>query len=174
MPKKFFKRISPSAESLKKHKCLGILGKALYSPILWQLNRKSVALATAIGLFMMWVPIPSQMVYAAIVAILLRANLPISVAMVWISNPITIPPMFYFAYLFGAKVLDQPPLNIEFEMTWEWLTVHLSNIWEPLLLGCLMLGVISAVIGYFSVHLLWRLHIIRRIQERKLKRKQRR
>ena len=127
MPRQFFKKISPSADTIKKQKCLGFLGKHLHSPMLWHLNRRSVSVAFAIGLFMMWVPFPSQMVYAAVFAILLSANLPISVALVWITNPNTIPPMFYFAYLFGTKILGHTPLDIKFEMTWEWLMTNLSR-----------------------------------------------
>jgi uncharacterized protein len=48
---------------------------------------------------MMYMPPIGQMFMAAAAAIVLRVNLPISVALVWITNPLTIPPMFYFAYL---------------------------------------------------------------------------
>jgi len=170
MPRKLFKKITPSVETIEKQKCLGFLGKHLHSPMLWHLNRRSVSVAFAIGLFMMWVPFPSQMVYAAILAILVRANLPISVVLVWITNPVTIPPMFYFAYLFGTKILGTIPFNIEFELTWSWLTTNLSHSWQPFLLGCLLLAIISALIGYVTVQLLSRMHIIRRLRERKLKR----
>lgn len=170
MPKRLFKKITPNIETIKSQKCLGFLGKHLHSPMLWHLNRHSVSLAFAIGFFMMWVPFPSQMVYAAILAILLKANLPISVTLVWITNPITIPPMFYYAYRFGTKILGNTPLDIKFEMTWEWLMTNLSLSWQPFLLGCLILAIISSFIGYVTIQLLWRMHIIHRLRERKLKR----
>lgn len=171
MPKQFFKKFSPSVETIKKQKCLGFLGKHLHSPMLWHLNRRSVSLAFAIGLFMMWVPFPSQMAYAAAMAILLRANLPLSVALVWITNPITIPPMFYFAYLFGAKILGHTAVDMKFELSWEWLTTHLAQSWEPFLLGCFLLAVISSLLGYIIIQVIWRLHILHRLGERKLKRR---
>ena len=170
MPKQFFKKLSPSVETIKKQKCLGFLGRHLHSPMLWHLNRRSVSLAFAIGLFMMWVPIPPQMVYAATAAILIRANLPLSVALVWITNPITIPPMFYFAYLFGAKLLGQPPIEMQFELSWEWLSINLAQSWEPFLLGLLIIAIISALLGYIIIQIGWRLHILSRLKERRLNR----
>ena len=166
MPRKFFKRISPSVETLTKQKCLGFLGKSLYDPMLWRLNRHSVSLAFAIGLFMMWVPFPSQMAYAAVTAVYLRAHVAISVALVWVTNPITIPPMFYFAYLCGAQLLGHQPVTMEFELSWDWFSHNLSQSWEPFLLGCFVMAVFSALAGFLTIKLIWRLHIIRRLKER--------
>jgi len=163
--------MSPSAETLTKQKCLGFLGKSLHNPMLWRLNRHSVALAFAIGLFMMWVPFPPQMVYSAITAIYFRANVAISIALVWVTNPITIPPMFYFAYLCGAKILGHEAVPMEFELTWDWFSHNLSQSWEPFLLGCFLLAVLSALAGYIGIKLIWRLHILLRIKERRLKRR---
>jgi uncharacterized protein (DUF2062 family) len=171
MPRKFFKKISPSADTIKKQKSLNFLGKALHSPVLWHLNRRSVSLAFAIGLFMMWVPFPPQMLFAALTAIFFRANVPISIALVWITNPLTIPPMFYFAYLMGAKILDHQSTELEFELSLDWFLSHLSQSWEPFLLGCLLVAVLSSLAGYFCIQIIWRLHIIREWKVRKQKRR---
>ena len=77
-------------EKIKHEKVLKILGPAILQPNLWHLNRKSVSRAIAIGLFCAFLPIPLQMVLAAFFAIIFAANLPISVILVWITNPITI------------------------------------------------------------------------------------
>ena len=54
-------------------------------------------------------------------AIACRVNLPLSVALVWLSNLFTMPPMFYGAYLTGCQLQGNPPGNIEIEFTWAWL-----------------------------------------------------
>ncbi|MCE0557928.1 DUF2062 domain-containing protein [Motilimonas sp. E26] len=167
MPKKLIKRYTPNPETLKNHKHLKIFGDLLHDANLWHLNRRSAAGAFAVGLFMCWIPLPSQMIMAAGLAILFRVNLPLSVALVWISNPITMPPMFYFAYLIGAYCLQQPIQHWQFELSWQWLMEILNTIGPALLLGCVLLAVISAALGYLGIHWLWRLSVIRNRSQRK-------
>ena len=155
MPRKFFKRFMPSHAEVKKHKHLQIFGDVLHEPNLWHINRRSMAGAFAVGLFFAWVPIPMQMVMAAAAAILFRTNLALSVALVWITNPMTIPPMFYFAYLVGTWVIGEPPQDFEFQLSFEWLTSELTSSWKPFLLGCFILATGSSIIGYFTISQIW-------------------
>ncbi len=131
------------------------------------MNRNSVAKAFAIGLFCTWMPIPLQTVVAALLAIYYRAHLPLSVALVFITNPVTIPPMFYFAYKLGGMVLGIDPQTVSMNLGWHWFATTLGQIWEPLLFGCFMLGIISSALGYFTIHSIWRQSIKRRWKDRK-------
>lgn len=157
----------PDDEKIRQHKHLQILGPIINSPNLWHLNRRSVSGAFAVGLFMAWVPLPFQMILAAIAAVVFSVNLPISVVLVWITNPVTIPPMFYFAYWVGTKILPVETQKFAFELSWEWLTTSLGNIWEPFLFGCFVVGTISSITGYIVIRLLWRLHIIQHLKDRR-------
>ncbi|HFE39458.1 MAG TPA: DUF2062 domain-containing protein [Gammaproteobacteria bacterium] len=170
MPKKFIKRFLPADETLKNHKSLGIFGRLILAPNLWHLNKRSVSRAFAVGLFCAFIPVPFQMVLAAAGALMARANLPISVALVWITNPVTMPPIFYAAYLVGSWVLNTPPMEIEFSLTIEWLETGFQSIWQPFLLGCLISGIISAVAGLLSIRAIWRYLVLKSWQKRKLKR----
>ncbi|MCG8427770.1 MAG: DUF2062 domain-containing protein [Chromatiales bacterium] len=173
MPKHLIKRFAPDHESIRKHKHLRIFGRLLHDPNLWHMNRRSVSGAFAVGLFWAFIPVPLQMIGAAATSIPARVNLPISVALVWITNPLTIPPMFYFTYLVGTWVLNTPPPSNDFEMTMEWLTGSMSLIWQPLFLGSLICAIAASVVGYCVIRLLWRLHIIQHIKRRHQLRKQR-
>lgn len=152
----------PNPQTIKEHKTLQIFGDWLHDPNLWHLNRRSVAGAFAVGFFCMWMPIPFQMVLAAGVAIWLRTNLPISVVLVWITNPVTIPPMFYFAYLVGTWIIGTPISDFNFELTFDWLLHELASIWKPFLIGCFTVASISSLLGYFTIKGLWRYSVLSR------------
>lgn len=167
MPKKLIKRLMPDHETVRDHKHLRVFGTLLHDPNLFHLNRRSASGAFAVGLFFAWVPVPFQMVLAAAAAIPLRVNLPLSVALVWLSNPLTMPPFFYFAYLLGKWILNTPYVEFEFQLSFGWLANELGLIWQPFLLGCLIMGIVSSSLGYITIRGLWRLHLVSHLKERK-------
>ena len=169
MPRKLLKRLMPSDETIKKHSSLAFLGKLLEDPHLLHLNRHSVSLAFLVGVFCAFLPIPAQMAVAAVTAIIVRCNLPIAVALVWISNPITIPPIFFACYKFGAWLLEVPPRDFTIELSWSWLTNVFVDIWKPLIAGSLVAGCVFSISSYVSVKLFWRYYIAMQWGKRKQK-----
>jgi uncharacterized protein (DUF2062 family) len=99
------------------------------------------------------------MAIAAVAAFYFRANLPISVALVWITNPLTMPPMFYFAYIVGLWALGQNSPSADFDFNVENILSSLGEIGGPFLFGCLILGVISSALGYFGMKSYWRYYV---------------
>lgn len=166
MPKKILKRWMPDPSQLQHHKHLRLFSRWLGEPNLWHLNRKSAAGAFAVGLFMAWVPVPFQMVLAAGAAILFRVNLPISVALVWLTNPVTMPALFYCAYHVGARLLGMPAVEFNEPLSWSWLMTVMGSIGGPFLLGSAVLGVLSSVCGYISIRALWRYSVLRKRAQR--------
>ncbi len=164
--KKFFKRSLPQQSQIKSHPKLQFFGKLLHEPNLWHLNRRSLSGGMAVGLFIAFIPLPMQMLLAVAAAIWLRVNLPLSISLVWITNPVTMPPLLYFAYKLGAFLLGVPIIETEFSFSPEWILYTLENLLHPLLLGCLVMGTISAAIGYLTVNFLWRLQVIRLWKDR--------
>ena len=96
-----------------------------------------------------------------------RVNLPLSVALVWISNPLTMPPMFYGAYLFGVKLLGSEEHPFSFELSIDWFMQSLGTIAAPLLVGCLVIGVLSSILSYGLIRLLWRFSVVSEYNKRK-------
>ena len=131
-----------------------VFGDALHNPNLWHFNRRSVANATAIGLFCAFLPMPFEMLVAALGAIWLGGNLPLAVAWVWISNPLTWIPLYTPAYLLGSWILDKEPVT-RGQVTMHVLIESLAALW----VGCLIFGVVAAVSGYFVVNGLWRVKV---------------
>ena len=172
MPRKFLKKWMPNSEKIRAHPQLNkIFGKLLHDPNLLHLNRRSVSGAFFVGFFMAFVPLPSQMIFAAGAAIWLRVNLPVSVGLVWVTNPITMPPIFYFAYKVGAWSLNVPVTRWNFELSWHWLATELAAKWEPFLLGCLISGIVAGISGFLLIRLVWRINVKRQWTARKKRRR---
>ncbi|NIR58383.1 MAG: DUF2062 domain-containing protein [Gammaproteobacteria bacterium] len=167
MPRKFLRRILPGHDTVRGYRQVRWLGGLLHDPNLWHLNRRSVAGATAIAIFIGFLPVPGQTLLAAGAAIVLRANLPISAVLVWFTNPFTMPPLFYLAYRTGVTLLDRPPTGFHFEFSLGWFMNEMLGIWQPLLLGCLILGTLGALLGYSVVRLAWRLHVLAQLTRRR-------
>ncbi|MBQ0725685.1 MAG: DUF2062 domain-containing protein [Cycloclasticus sp.] len=169
MPKRFIKKYFPSPKAIKEHKHLKVFGNLLNDQNLWHLNRRSFAGAIAIGLFIAFIPLPTQMVIAAAVAIIIRVNLPVAVATVWITNPVTMPPMFYAAFWVGSLLMDMPASTQAFEFSFDALLSSLGHNWKPFLLGCFVLGSVSSALGYLSARAIWRWLIVKKWSIRKRK-----
>jgi uncharacterized protein (DUF2062 family) len=170
MPKKLITRIFPGYHKVREHPSLRLFGTLLHDPNLFHLNRRSVAGGVAVGFFLAFVPFPFQMITAAALAILLRVNLPIAVSGVWLTNPITMAPMFYLAYKLGQWVLDTPPVPFDIELTWEWLRTDMLRIWQPFLLGCLLFSMTASVVGYVGMRVFWRVYVVRKLERRRARR----
>jgi len=156
MPKKFIKRYLPSPEKVRDIQSLHFLGDILQEPNLWHINRHGVTRAFLVGVWICFIPMPFQMLVAALCAIWMNANLPLSVVLVWISNPLTMPPIFYFNYKVGAWLLDRPLLAFEFELSWHWISNRLVDIGIPLYLGSVIVATTCACLAYLGIQYLWR------------------
>lgn len=160
MPKKLIQRFLPDHEKIKQNKAVNMFGETLHDANLWHLNRRSARGAFAIGLFNAFMPVPFQMWLSAMGAIIFKVNLPLSVALVWVSNPFTMPPLFYGCYLLGQWILGGEKQQFEFTLSWDWLMTSLSTIGPAFLLGCFIAGSIAAIIGFFGIDYMWR-HSVR-------------
>lgn len=168
MPRKIIKKIMPHPSRITDNRIIKKLGPQLQDPGIWHINRRSISGAIAVGLFCAAMPVPFQMLLAALGAILFRVNILLAVPTVWVSNPLTIPPMFYFSYQVGVLILGTTSTGeFHFELTFEWLATELQLIWQPFLLGCFVVASCLSFIGYLTVRLLWRYLIWQQIKRRK-------
>lgn len=166
MPRNYLRKFIPNPEKLKKNKALGVLGSQIYEANLWHLNRKSVARGFLNGLFWAFIPMPFQMLASALLAIPLRANIAVSLTLVWITNPFTMPFVFYFNYKLGTFILGDKESK-DFKLSIEWIWAKMEYIWIPLFTGSVVAGLIAGAIGYGLIIFSWRFHVIKRWQQRK-------
>ncbi len=167
MARKLIKRYLPDPGTIKNNRHLRFLGSTIHDANLWHLNRRSAASAFFVGVFCAFIPIPFQMVVAAAMAVVFRCNLPLSVALVWITNPVTMPAIFYFTYKVGCYILDVPISETSFELSAHSVGVELARIWKPLYLGSLVTGVILGFLGYLLIRLYWRWNVVHNWRQRR-------
>jgi len=170
MPRRFFRKFTMKRERLKKQWWLAPFGEMIHDPNLWVIRRRNVVPAFALGLFVAYLPFPTHMLMAALLALALRVNIAVAVLSTWTINPLTMGPMYYLAFAVGQYLLGQEPQPFEFEMSFEWLANRFVYIWQPLLLGCVLLGAILSLLGFIALDLLWRASISDYLERRRKRR----
>ena len=150
----------PSREQLEANPSLRRLAPWLGNPKLWQWSRRGVAAGAAVGLFIGYAIPVAQILLAAVAAVYLRVNLPIAAAGTLITNPLTVPPIYYAAYYLGAWVTGTPTM-VEFTLTdttalWN----NLGLIGLPLFAGLGITATMTAVASYLLISQAWAWRVV--------------
>ena len=147
----------PDREGLAAHPWLQPVATRLLNPQLWRLQHEAVARGVAVGTFWAFVIPFAQILVSAAHCTFWRANIPAAAAMTMVTNPLTIGFWLWLAYQLGAFLLGAPSMpdggqdiNVA-----SWF----SEYGWPTVLGMGVFAVGGAVLGYFSVKLVWRLRI---------------
>lgn len=154
--------LAPSRHQLEAHPALRRLAPRLGDPKLWHWSRRGVARSAALGLFI-GVAIPvAQILFAALAALALRVNLPVAAAGTLVTNPLTVPPLYYAAYHLGAWVTGTPELP---GLSW----ANPGALWEqfgliasPLFIGLAILASLGAVICHALISQTWAWQVLLR------------
>lgn len=145
----------------------GVLRRNLIEPFVRaQGSPESLARGAALGTWLTLTPtVGIQMTLAAVAGLPLKANLPVAIALIWLSNPVTIVPMYYGYYWLGAVLLGRDTrgygeLARDFKHQFDLIESQgflqsLRNLGDevlwPMTLGSLVLATALAVPAYFGV-----------------------
>jgi uncharacterized protein len=145
------------------------LGDSFFHKELWLFEKESVARALFLGCLIGCSPLIGAHVFiSCFLAIPFRANLPLTFALQWMTNPFTIPLYYPAAFLLGCRVLGFRPEGFGSwrETLMEITRFHfgglavemgeLGKIIAALFTGCLLVGLILGLTGYAATHLFWR------------------
>lgn len=160
-PRHLIKRFLPTPGRIKALRLNRYFGDRVNDPRLWIVRRQTVSKATAIGLFCAYMPMPMEMLLAALLAILIRANLPISVTLVWLSNPFTWLVVYTPPYLLGLAILGETHIQLN-DITLQMMSEQLLALW----IGCLIFGLALAIAGYVLANVIWSMMIRNRWNNR--------
>ncbi len=164
MIRKFFRKLAS-----KKDKFDHLLEKYNLPRAYFNINRKMITKGVWVGLFWGFIPMPMQMLAVVATTPFVRFNIPIAIAMVWLSNPITMPPMYYMEYLTGNFILGQDGID-GITLTLEWFSENMGDIFLPLYVGTAFYSIIVSSLVYFVLNWLW-IHSVKSEQNEKKYRK---
>jgi uncharacterized protein len=164
---------APSRESFEKNRFLRPFTLRVFHPALWRFTRRSVPRGVALGLLVgIFLLIPGvQIAGVALLALPVRANIPLGAAMTFLSMPLTTPfILFASAYIGGADSTHLMAI-LDAETAWwpklvdlsYWL---LSDAAPAMLSGLFVISIVSAAIGYVLAVWLWRWMLVRKWRER--------
>lgn len=165
MIRKVFKKKSSSSGKIDAFLEKYNLPKAYLS-----VNRRMITRGVAVGLFWGFIPMPMQMLAVMATTPFLRFNVPIAISMVWLSNPITMPPMYYMEYLTGNFLLGREGID-DIELTMSWFTENFDDILVPLYVGTAFYSIVVTAIIYVVLNRLWVNSVHSEKKERKDSRK---
>lgn len=118
------------------------------------INRKSVSRGVLVGLFWGFIPMPMQMLAVLATSPFFKFNVPIAISMVWLSNPFTMPAMYYMEYLTGNFILGREGIA-SVEMSLDWFSNNIDNIFVPLYVGTAFYSVVVSFLVYLLINRLW-------------------
>jgi uncharacterized protein (DUF2062 family) len=167
MPRRFFRKFALKRDWLERQWYLAPFSHLLHDPRLWGITRRSAVPAVALGLFISYLPLPGHMLVAALLALALRVNIPIAAIATLVTNPLTVGPMYFFAFQLGEWLLGVEPRPFAFELSMAWMMDGFVYIWQPLLLGCVLLGALLSISGYVALDLLWRASVSTYLEKRR-------
>ena len=152
--------LTPSRKQLEASPWLRGLAPYLADPKLWQWSRRSVALGVAVGLFVGFLIPVAQILLAAAAAVVLRVNVPIAAASTLVTNPLTIPPIYYAAYQLGAWATGTSATAAVSLADPVSILQSLGSIGVPLFIGLAITACFAAVASYVLISRAWIWYVV--------------
>lgn len=122
---------------------------------LWIPCRDTVSSGLAVGLFFSMMPIPLQMLPAALVTMRLRGNVPFAMAACWVTNPVTTGPVLWGQFALGQWLRDA--LGVPMPHFLANVAFHVPGVGDvntaSYILGMVVSAVVVALAAYPLVHL---------------------
>ena len=168
---RWLKRITPARHTLERHWCLKHFTSMLIDRGCWTFHRYSVTRAFALALFIAFIPptplLPLHLLVCTVLGLYFRLNLPVMFGTVFVSNPLTWFPQVAGSLWVGTKLMGLDLMPLLRAVKHQSFLANISELWAPLLLGALVLGLIAAAFGFILAEAAWRARVILHLRSRR-------
>ena len=155
-------RNMPTRKQMADSRYLRPFAHRVLAPELWRFTRRSVPRGVALGALVGIIVPFAQIFFAALLALPVRANVPVAALTTFITNPITTPLIWVFSYEVGRVILRIDALTYGRPVTsatqhglvadaLQWVT----GMGPILAFGLVVVAVVSAAIGYLVSLTMW-------------------
>lgn len=177
MPKARFlswaRRNMPTREQMERNRFIKPFAHRVLRSELWRFTRRSVPRGVALGLLVGIIVPFAQILFAALLSVPVRANVPLAALTTFVTNPFTTPLIWLAAYWVGGWLLRVDaatvvaPVNTAIEQTdlqhfLEWLT----GATMVTAFGLVVIAVVAASLSYLLSGVVWRMVVGRKWRRR--------
>ena len=166
----WFSRNMPTREQMERSR---FIPRSVLRSELWRFTRRSVPRGVALGIIV-GVLLPfAQIIFAAVLSLPVRANVPLAALTTFITNPFTTPLIWALSYQVGRWMLQvdammpEGPIATFGHITNIWSLLHwISDEGRILVFGLFVVTAISASVGYLVAGFVWKIIILRKRRHR--------
>ena len=167
----------PTREQMERSRWIRPFSGRVLRSELWRFTRRSVPRGVALGMLVGIIVPFAQILFAALLCLSVRANVPVAALTTFVTNPFTTPLIWVVAYWVGSWLLGivaatmVAPVNTAIEQTdlrrcLTWLT----HAGLETAFGLIVIAVVAAAISYLISAWVWRAVVARRWRRRHLRR----
>ncbi len=164
----------PTREQMEKSRVMRPFASRVLRSDLWRFTRRSVPRGVALGMLVGIIVPFAQILFASVLCLPVRANVPIAALTTFVTNPFTTPLVWVLGYNVGSWMLRVDAMTVvapvnaamersEFGDMLQWLT----GATLVTAFGLVVIAVVASAVSYLVTVFAWRI-IVARKRTRKL------
>ena len=153
----------PTREEMEKSRVIRPFAGRVLRSELWRFTRRSVPRGVALGMIVGIIVPFAQILFAALLCLSVRANVPVAALTTFVTNPFTTPLIWVLAYKVGSWLLQVDAMTVvapvntamqhsQFDDMLTWLT----GATLVTAFGLVVVAVIAASVSYLGTSFGWR------------------
>lgn len=167
------RRNMPTREQMERNRWIRPFAHRVLRSELWRFTRRSVPRGVALGMVVGIIVPFAQILFASLLSLTVRANVPVAALTTFITNPFTTPLLWVLAYKVGSWVLHVDAMTMVAPVSTAIEHTDLQNALQWLTgatlvtaFGLVLIAIVSSVLSYFVTSFAWRAWIARKRKAR--------